>query len=153
MVDIPAMGSNGHKNTAGYHIAGSKPIFKLFKQSTNEIILLDSDNISEWKENGISIINSLYELESIPIKYSLSEPYPNPFNPSTNFQFELQKNKDVILEIYNLQGRVIEKLINENMSAGLHSVIWNAEGHSSGIYFVKLVVDQNIDMKKLMLLK
>ena len=59
----------------------------------------------------------------------------------------------VILEVYDINGRIISKLIDNNMKAGYHSVIWNAESHSSGVYFIKMVAGGFSDTKKVMLLK
>ena len=154
MIDVPVMGSDGYIHTAGYHIPGSKPHFKLLKQFSGEIIPLFSNDIMSWESNGIFIISSLNELDVEASQSILSAPYPNPFNPSTNFYFELFNNTNVTLAIYDIRGRIIEMLIDDKyMHAGLYSNYWNADGYPSGIYFIKLIIDQNIDMKKLMLLK
>ena len=58
-----------------------------------------------------------------------------------------------MLQVYNLQGRVIETLVNGNIEAGYHSVQWNADNYSSGMYFVKMVAGEYIDTQKLMLVK
>ena len=54
---------------------------------------------------------------------------------------------------YNLQGRLVEVLTDQNMKAGYHSVIWNADNHSSGVYFVKMISHEYISTQKLMLVK
>ena len=59
----------------------------------------------------------------------------------------------MMIQIYNLQGRVVETLISSNMSAGYHSAMWNADRYSSGIYFVKMVAGEYVDTQKLMLVK
>ena len=89
----------------------------------------------------------------IPHKYSLNHPYPNPFNPTTTFSFAIPVDNEVTLTIYNLQGREVVSLINANMDAGYHSVVWNADSYSSGVYFVKMVAGEYVNTQKLMLVK
>ena len=86
-------------------------------------------------------------------KYSLLNSYPNPFNPATSINFTLSMESDISLEIYDIQGRMVEVLLNGNMQTGYHSVIWNANNHSNGIYFVKMVVGDFVNTQKLILLK
>jgi photosystem II stability/assembly factor-like uncharacterized protein len=89
----------------------------------------------------------------IPLKYSLNQNYPNPFNPTTNIVFDLAKYGNVRLEIYNVNGRKIDNLINGNMNAGHYSVQWDASAYSSGVYFYKLISGEFSETKKMMLLK
>ena len=88
-----------------------------------------------------------------PDNYSLSTAYPNPFNPITTLSFSIPKDSKVRLSIYNLQGREVVTLVNKNMDAGYHSVIWNADIHSSGVYFVKMTAGEYISTQKLMMVK
>ena len=89
----------------------------------------------------------------IPTEFSLSPAYPNPFNPVTTLSFAIPVDSEVSLSIYNLQGREVVSLINGNMDAGYHSVVWNADSHSSGVYFVKMVTGEFVNTQKLMLVK
>ena len=97
----------------------------------------------------------------LPESYSFSAAYPNPFNPTTTLSFDIPIDSQVSLTIYNLQGRQIVSLIDRNIDAGYHSVVWNADAHASGIYFVKMlaypsekgVVGEYINTQKLMLVK
>ena len=93
------------------------------------------------------------EYKPIPDRYALHQAYPNPFNPTTTLSFAIPMETDVSLSIYNLQGREVVSLINGNMKAGYHSVVWNADSHSSGVYFVKMMADEYISTQKLMLIK
>tara|TARA_B100000315_G_scaffold136252_1_gene125534 strand:- start:108 stop:410 length:303 start_codon:yes stop_codon:yes gene_type:complete len=85
--------------------------------------------------------------------YSLDRAYPNPFNPVTTITYSLPTATQVSIQIYNLQGREIVSLVNGNMQAGYHSVTWNADSYSSGVYFVKMIADEYTSTKKLMLVK
>lgn len=79
----------------------------------------------------------------LPITYSLEQNYPNPFNPSTTINFSLPAAANVKLTVYNLLGETVKVLFDNQISAGNHSVVWNADDNSgkkisSGIYFYEL---------------
>ena len=70
--------------------------------------------------------------------FQLFQNYPNPFNPSTNIKFDLKEDSYVTSTVYNIIGQKVAELINSDLSAGFHNVIFNAVNLSSGIYFYKL---------------
>ncbi len=79
--------------------------------------------------------------------------YPNLFNPTTTLSFALPVTSKVLLEVYDINIRIINELIKSNMDAGYHSVIWNADNNASGVYFVKMVAGDFVNTQKLMLVK
>ena len=99
------------------------------------------------------MLASLFEAISLPEIFSLDRAYPNPFNPVTTLRFSLPFETEVSLIIYNLQGRQVISLIDGNMGAGYHSVVWNADSHSSGVYFVTMIAGSFTNTQKLMLIK
>ena len=70
-----------------------------------------------------------------------------------DLKFALPEEIKVILEIYDINSIIISKLIDNNMKAGYHSIVWNADSHSSGVYFVKMVAGDYINTKKIVLIK
>lgn len=89
----------------------------------------------------------------IPAQYKLSQNYPNPFNPTTNIAFDIPKYNSVILEIYDMSGKKIEELVNQNLNAGHYQVQWDASKYSSGAYVSKLTTPDYSATSKLMLIK
>jgi hypothetical protein len=89
----------------------------------------------------------------LPSVYSLSQNYPNPFNPSTTINFALPKSGNVTLTVYDILGREVKMLVNDNLQAGYHKVVFNASSLASGIYFYRIQAGSFMDVKKLMLLK
>jgi hypothetical protein len=89
----------------------------------------------------------------IPKKYHLLQNYPNPFNPSTNISFEIPKKSFVKLSVYDINGRLIRILVNETKSKRKYIVGFNAGDLPSGVYFYRLITDEYIDTKKMVLLK
>ena len=109
------------------------------------------------------------EIGVAPKLYELSQNYPNPFNPTTVISYQiplyevvdlnppLQRGNErgiyVTLMIYDVLGREVATLVNEEQSAGWKEVEWNASSVSSGIYFYRLTAGTYVGTKKLMLLK
>lgn len=89
----------------------------------------------------------------IPEVFNLFQNYPNPFNPETVIKFQLPLNGFVSLKVYDMLGREITTLINNEMHAGNHEVNFNASNLSSGVYFYKLDSGAFSSIKKMMLLK
>jgi len=85
--------------------------------------------------------------------HSLSQNYPNPFNPSTTIHFSLAKSENVQIEVYNTLGKKVKVLVDGNMKAGEHTVEFNAENLSSGIYFYSIEAGEFQSVKKMIVLK
>ncbi|MDP1677197.1 MAG: right-handed parallel beta-helix repeat-containing protein [Bacteroidota bacterium] len=92
-------------------------------------------------------------LNHLPTSFGLSQNYPNPFNPTTTIRYALPVSGNVKLAVYDLLGREIATLVNEEQSAGWKEVQWNALQVSSGIYFYKLSAGNFIDIKKMLVVK
>ncbi len=88
-----------------------------------------------------------------PKSIELSQNYPNPFNPSTNISFSIPKQEFVTLKIYDVLGKEIVTLVNEELAAGNHVNTWNAPNVSSGVYFYKLQAGKFSETKKMILIK
>ena len=104
-----------------------------------------------FKPSGVIGIPALST--SIPNEYKLHQNYPNPFNPTTNIRFDLQKSSYTKLIVYDILGKEISTLVNEKLSAGSYKVEWNATGYPSGVYFYKIVTNDFVDVKKMLLIK
>lgn len=91
--------------------------------------------------------------DAAPTAVALKNIYPNPFNPSTTISFDLKKAGMVNLSIYNISGQLVDTLVNANMTAGSHNVVWNATKHSSGVYLVRMTSNGFTDTKKVTFMK
>ncbi len=89
----------------------------------------------------------------LPAEIKLMQSYPNPFNSEVIIQFALPRKNHVNLSLFNLLGRKIATLIDEELNAGYHSINWNADGFASGIYFYKLRAGTISSVKRMTLLK
>lgn len=95
-----------------------------------------------------------YEFSDFPTTPTLGQNYPNPFNPSTNIQFTLPQPANVTLKVYDVLGKEVATLVNGNVSAGVHTVRFEARSNmSSGVYFYRLETPDMRVTRKLMLIK
>lgn len=101
---------------------------------------------------GLSTSNTQSE-STIPEKVALYDAYPNPFNPSATIEFSLPQLSNVRLEVYDVTGRRIALIMDEQRREGLHSVQFDASGLSTGIYFYRLTTEQFSETKKMTLIK
>jgi hypothetical protein len=88
-----------------------------------------------------------------PINFSLNQNYPNPFNASTVISFELTEASPVTIDIFDITGAKVMTLVNGNMSAGSHDVVWDASEVASGVYFYKLTSNDASVTKQAVLVK
>jgi PKD repeat protein len=93
-----------------------------------------------------------------PYEYALEQNSPNPFNPTTTIRYQLQRRGLVQLAVYDLLGRLIRTLVNDEQLTGSHSVVWDGTNQSrqrvsSGVYFYRMRSGSYVETKKLMLLR
>ncbi len=88
-----------------------------------------------------------------PVNFNLEQNYPNPFNPSTVISFKLSVSSFVSLKIFDILGREISTLVNEEKQPGNYEVTFDASKLSSGIYFYTLQSGSFVETKKMILIK
>jgi PKD repeat protein len=113
-----------------------------------------SDTLIKTQYINISSGSGIKKLSDlVPDKFMLKQNYPNPFNPSTSIEFNLNVTSRVTLNIYDIKGRKIESLINnETMSSGIYKVNFSGNNLSSGIYFFNIKTDKGVNETKTMML-
>src|ERR1035437_1225717 len=124
---------------------------------SNLKILIDTGNKGS-NDDSLILVNQYTGVNdnnqpNIPNNYSLAQNYPNPFNPTTTINYQLQFSGRVTLKVFNILGREVAALVNEDKPAGNYSVNFDAGRLSSGIYFYILQSGNFIATKKMILLK
>ena len=123
------------------------------------------DSVSGW--NGTAIGTCSFDTTGIyctptgivgndgklPIEYNLKQNYPNPFNPTTNISYQIPKSAFVTLKVFDILGKEVASLVNDNKQAGKYIVEFNASSLSSGVYFYKLQANEFVDVKRMILIK
>lgn len=117
----------------------------LYISQFNALYKVDMRNVTRLTEDNMA---------GKPFAFRLKQNYPNPFNPVTTINYQLPVDSHVELNVYSTSGQRLAVLVSGNQAAGNHSVVWNAAGFSSGIYFYRLTMDNgNQYTRKLLLLK
>ena len=120
------------------------------------------------KDTGVDALDALVLGEDLPLdearsfetpsQFAIEQNYPNPFNPTTSINFQLPEQADVHIAVYDMMGRQIDTLVDQNMAAGTYSAEWNgrdASGNAvaSGVYLYKIVAGNFSASKVMTLLK
>lgn len=114
------------------------------------------DGVSYARVN--TTIVSVAEDKILPNEFSLHQNYPNPFSrlgqgPTTTITYSLLKAAHVSLKVYNLLGREVAALVDQQMPGGTHQAVWNAQSMPAGVYFCKISVDSFSKTNKMILLQ
>jgi len=121
-----------------------------FLQSSASIVEF---RLKQIDSDGRFSYSNILTVNLIPETFSLSQNYPNPFNPSTSISYQLPTNGLVTLKVFDLLGREVRILINQEKPAGTYSVDFSAADLPSGVYFYKLTAGSFTSTKKMMLMK
>jgi hypothetical protein len=114
-------------------------------------IVIRTTKIYAFSPGDISSVNE--DLSNTVSSFSLFQNYPNPFNPSTTIKWQIPEAELVTIKIFNVLGREISTLVNEELPAGVHEFVFDAGNLSSGVYFYQLKAGKFIETKKMLLLK
>ena len=148
--------TTGHKSDAN---AGYLEGIRYVKSGTGDadMELWPGWNVHPWDSNfwlqGTLQILPVEEVDISPIVYSLSQNYPNPFNPSTTINFSIPQNAQVTLKIFDVLGKEVGTLLDQEVPSGNHEVQFDATGIPSGVYFYTLTAGNFVESKKMILLK
>ena len=124
------------------------PAFGLFAALPNGQVVALPQGKGRWA------VSAAMEADGdVPNSFELAQNYPNPFNPSTTITFALPTASNVNLRVYNLLGQEVITLLDGAKEAGFHSIDFDASELASGVYFYRIETDNNVETKKMMLVK
>ncbi len=101
----------------------------------------------------VDLLDTSAPEEEIPFLFSLHQNYPNPFNPSTRIEYTLQAGGHTVLEVFDINGRLVRTLVNERKASGIHMVEFQAGGLSSGTYSYRLRVGGRSAVRTMVLVR
>jgi hypothetical protein len=132
---------------AGYELS---EISDLNNDQRDEILSIQSASLYIY---NIDYATDIGHDSMLPHRSFLRPNFPNPFNSSTTIEYGLPEAEQVRIDIYDLLGRKVETLIDGEMQAGRHQVVWDASAYSSGVYFYRLEAGDFVDTKRMVYLK
>jgi hypothetical protein len=138
-----------------------KPVVGQISEGAKKIAEYENAKIEKMVERQNYLVhyyakssaNEMVTENVIPENFALKQNYPNPFNPSTTIQFDLPKDMQVKMVVYNSLGQTVATLLDQPMSAGQHKVSFNAESLPSGIYFYSIMAGEYSAVRKMILIK
>jgi aminopeptidase N len=151
-IEIKFSFSTGADTTVRVMNSINNQLFSFYfnRQPTN--VVFDPNNMIVIKT--ASLVMGIDETQSItPNNFELYQNEPNPFNPVTNISYDIAKNSHVKLVVYDLLGKEIKTLVNENKTAGRYSVSFNGMNLPSGLYLYRIETDNYTQVKKMMMVK
>lgn len=144
--------STGADTTVRVMNDANSQLFSFFFNRQPTSVVFDPNNDIVIKTATISVgINNTPSI--IPARFAVYQNYPNPFNPTTNIKFEIPKNTFVTLKVYDVVGKEVATLINEERNAGSYNVDWNASFYPSGVYFYSFKAGNFTETKRMLLIK
>lgn len=142
-------GQNWYPQNQGI-AAGTQFQFNAITKCGNYVFAPANNGI--WRRDLSQV--SVHNISSIVFNgYKLSQNFPNPFNPTTQINFEIPKSSFVTLKVYNSIGREVAELVNEKLSSGAYQTTFDAAAFSSGVYFYKIQAEGFTETKKMLLVK
>ena len=119
------------------------------KTSSKSRFFLDNISVTSGSVLAVESNNS----KNFPKDFSLNQNYPNPFNPTTKISFSVPQTDHITLSVYNVQGELVSILINQEMTQGSYSVVFNAASLPSGVYYYRMISSTVNSAKKMILMK
>ncbi len=138
--------SFSHPNLAGFEVTTFVGAFG----TTNWTLGWANFNPQNYTAQPIAVKEISTE---VPAVFSLKQNFPNPFNPSTKIQFSVPKSSFVTVKVFDVSGKEVSTLVNENVNTGTYEVTFDGAGLNSGVYFYRLYAGNYIETKKMMLVK
>jgi len=100
----------------------------------------------------IGTLTSVEETDNLPQKFSMAQNYPNPFSSTTLIKFTLSEQENIVIKVFNILGKEIKTIVNQEFSQGQHEVVFNAAGLSAGTYIYTITSGNNTIIKKMQVL-
>ncbi len=137
---------------SAFYTALSDPLTSIDKSTIDTVYVRFQSE--DYISGRPSLITDVKEIRNnIPIEYSMSNAYPNPFNPSTKIRFDIPRISHIKLIVYDILGREVETLVDKEMMPGSYELTFDGNVLPSGIYFCRMQGGGFVETKKLLLLK
>jgi hypothetical protein len=126
------------------------------------VIEISSNNTVYWSQAIVFDPVGVEDAENVPIEFALNQNYPNPFNPSTTIKYQIPsytvipsgvEGGNVSLKVYDILGRELATLVNENQKPGYYEVEFDASAYATGIYIYELQAGEFLETRKMLMIK
>ena len=143
--------ANGGQNWSQQLTGAGGIVWKIFFVDANNGWALNQTKIFHTTNGGITGVKLIST--NSPDEFRLLQNFPNPFNPTTTIRYDIKTKGNVELKVFDLLGRELTSLVNENQTPGTYEVVFDASSLPSGVYFYRLKAGDFVDSKKMVVLK
>ena len=150
--DYDAMWGNGH-NRSFPGLIVNLAFNDIDNDGDNDMFVSTDEDVTLFFQSNLNVLGIENPPDILPEYFVLSQNFPNPFNPITTIKYSVPTTSNISLVIYDILGREIKTLVNEEKLPGNYTVEFNGANFSSGVYFYVMRADNFIDTKKFILLK
>jgi photosystem II stability/assembly factor-like uncharacterized protein len=119
----------------------------------NDYVYAGTYSTNLWRRSYQDLIGISPITSEIPDEFSLGQNYPNPFNNTSNLKFQIAKLGNVKLVVYDIMGREVQTLVNEELQPGIYKVTFDGTGLNSGVYFYQLIAGSYRETRRMILIK
>lgn len=132
--------------------------FRVNPPFTTALTTVNDSTVALVNNTTFNIINPTVtgtgnNVSELPKEFKLYENYPNPFNPTTTIKYDIANNSFVKLVVYDLAGKEVETLVNNNLQAGSYEATWSGSNYASGVYFAKIEAGSYRHIIKMLMIK
>ena len=135
---------------ADYRTEGNSTTLMVVNPESDELFVAEGNYTIE---TVVAAANGEYIDISVPSAFSVSNAYPNPFNPTTSLDLVLDADANVSVKVFNVMGQLVDVVTEGQMTQGTHAISWDASTVASGVYFINTEVGTTLNSQKVMLLK
>lgn len=143
-------GGQAGETSAGYHSAVD---IEVDEAGNVYVVHYYAWAVEKWVGSPSTGVETIQANSQLPRESILVQNYPNPFNSSTEIHYRLPEDAQVRLDVFNVTGQLVERLVDREQTAGQHVVAWNAGSLTSGIYLVRLQAGQEMAVSKMALVR
>ncbi|MEL6824355.1 MAG: T9SS type A sorting domain-containing protein, partial [Calditrichota bacterium] len=150
---LAGSGVRGSQNGAAADASFNNPNGILFDKRDNSLYISDAQTASLRQITGVITGISVESEPGISETYHLGQNYPNPFNPATTIPFSLPNRQQVRIILYDMNGRLVQNLLNTTLPAGNHQLNFNLQQLASGVYTYRIIAGEFQQVKRMILQK
>jgi hypothetical protein len=131
----------------------NEPPYTVITEEIADALFNSSDHLPVFADFDFGTVSDVEDISPSELSFNLFQNYPNPFNPGTIIRYQLAASSLVLLKVYDILGREVITLVNEEKPAGEYKVEFNAKNLSSGVYIYRLSTQEYNASKKLTIIK
>ena len=148
--------SNSNNNVVDTYIDNDSLYIQYLSSGFSDIYISANDQYDVFAYDTLTIyVDEVLSADDFvwPEDFKIGDVYPNPFNPTANFNIDVPFYSKVEINIYNIEGKLVSNLFDGSLSKGVYKMTWNANGFGSGVYLISMKTESGIQTKKTILLK